>query len=163
MIWVTSDNHFDHKNIIKYCNRPFKDVNEMNETMIKNWNNVVKPNDTVYHLGDFALTSAKRYEYFLSRLHGHIIIILGNHDKSVKRMKELGFSEVYKKMVIFDGKILTHVPISIKGRVCINVSVDNWQFTPIPMPKVRNVILSGHVHGKWLIRGDTKNGSRYKF
>lgn len=163
MIWITSDTHFDHAKIIEYCNRPFKDVNEMNETMIRNWNRVVRQEDTVYHLGDFALTSANRYEYFLNRLNGNIVLILGNHDKSVNRMKELGFPEVYKNMLIVDGKILTHVPISIKGRVCINVSVDNWQFAPIPMPKVRNVILSGHVHGNWLIRGDTKNGCRYKF
>ena len=195
-VWATSDNHYDHKNIIKYTGRKIfmnksevseyneimkvideierehlirrmkiseQSVNKMNEVMIKNWNSVVKPEDTIYHLGDFALTSAKRCEYFINRLNGYKILILGNHDKSVDRMKELGFPEVYKNMLIYDGKILTHEPISIKGRVCINVSVDNFQFTPIPMPKVRNVILCGHVHGSWLLRGDTKNGSRYKF
>ena len=47
-VWFVSDTHFDHENIIKYCNRPFADVNEMNETLIKNWNNVVKPNDIVF-------------------------------------------------------------------------------------------------------------------
>ena len=54
-IWVTSDTHFNHANIIKYCNRPFSSVEEMNETIIANWNKVVSQGDTVYHLGDFAL------------------------------------------------------------------------------------------------------------
>ena len=138
-------------------------VNKMNEIMIKNWNSVVKPEDTVYHLGDFALTSAKRCEYFINKLNGYKILTLGNHDKSVDRMKELGFQEVYKNMLVYDGKVLTHVPIYIKGRVCINVSVDNWQFLPIPMPKVRNVILSGHVHNSWLLSGQTINGDKYRF
>ena len=54
-IWFTSDTHFSHCNIIKYCNRPFKDVDEMNKILIQNWNNVVRPDDIVWHLGDFAL------------------------------------------------------------------------------------------------------------
>ena len=55
MIFFTSDTHFNHKAIISYCSRPFESVEEMNDRLIDNWNQVVKPNDTVYHLGDFAL------------------------------------------------------------------------------------------------------------
>ncbi len=163
MIFVTSDSHFDHCNIIRYCNRPFKNVTDMNDTIIRNWNRVVRPEDTVYHLGDFALTGTSRYKYFLDKLNGTIILVTGNHDKSVKRMKELGFSDVYKTMVLYEGKILTHVPVYVKGMVCINVSVDNWQFSPIPMPKVRNVVLSGHVHNNWLLSGQTHKGDKYRF
>ena len=49
-IFVTADTHFNHENIIKYCNRPFKDVNEMNEVIINNWNSVVSKDDIIYHI-----------------------------------------------------------------------------------------------------------------
>ena len=52
-IFFTSDTHFNHENIIKYCSRPYVDKNEMNEDLIKRWNSVVKENDIVFHLGDF--------------------------------------------------------------------------------------------------------------
>ena len=57
MIFFTSDTHFNHKAIISYCSRPFESVEEMNDRLIDNWNQVVKPSDTVYHLGDFDISS----------------------------------------------------------------------------------------------------------
>lgn len=53
--FFTSDNHFSHTAIVGYCERPFRDVEEMNEEMVRRWNEVVRPTDHVYHLGDFAL------------------------------------------------------------------------------------------------------------
>lgn len=60
-VFFTSDTHFNHTNIIKYCQRPFRDIYEMNETLIANWNNVVAPDDIVFHLGDFCLGGADEW------------------------------------------------------------------------------------------------------
>jgi calcineurin-like phosphoesterase family protein len=68
-----------HANIIKFCNRPFSDVTEMNEKMIYNWNSVVKPEDIIYCLGDFSL-SFRPVELYSNRLNGQKKIVPGNHD-----------------------------------------------------------------------------------
>jgi calcineurin-like phosphoesterase family protein len=80
-MYFTSDTHFNHENIIRYSNRPFQSVNEMNEAMIRNWNQRVRPNDTIYHLGDFAMGDRSKIRGILSRLNGRKILITGNHDK----------------------------------------------------------------------------------
>jgi len=82
-IFFTSDSHFGHGNIIKYCKRPFLSVEEMDAEMIRRWNRVVKANDIVYHLGDFTLLGTKKAaEYFL-QLNGKIRILgtTWHHDK----------------------------------------------------------------------------------
>ena len=79
MVYFTSDHHFYHLNIIRYCNRPFNSVDEMNNEMVNRWNSVVKPNDTVYHLGDFAF-SMEQVDEILSNLNGEIYLLPGNHD-----------------------------------------------------------------------------------
>jgi len=78
MIWFTADTHFGHENIIKYCDRPFEDVQEMDAELIRRWNVCVKPDDKVYHLGDFCWGDKKKY---LSRLNGQITVLKGSHDK----------------------------------------------------------------------------------
>src|SRR3990172_2849797 len=80
LIFFTSDTHFYHQNIIKYCKRPFKYADEMNEVMIKNWNNTITDDDEVYHLGDFALCSPTGAENIVRRLKGKKYLIRGNHD-----------------------------------------------------------------------------------
>jgi calcineurin-like phosphoesterase family protein len=82
-IWFTSDTHFGHANIIRFSKRPFKDVEQMDAMLIKNWNSVVGYQDDVYHLGDFSLTSAERSLRILEQLNGNIHLIKGNHEKSV--------------------------------------------------------------------------------
>jgi len=81
MIWFTSDTHFGHANIIKYCGRPFDCKKEHDETLINNWNSVVKKGDTVYHLGDFGFGSPDWLLKIANRLSGQIHFIKGNHDK----------------------------------------------------------------------------------
>jgi calcineurin-like phosphoesterase family protein len=80
MIWFTADHHFAHANIIKFCDRPFKTVTEMDNTMIARWNSVVGLNDTVYHLGDFTL-NVDTFTDAISQLNGMIKILPGSHDQ----------------------------------------------------------------------------------
>ena len=75
--YVTSDHHFGHRNIIQYCDRPFKGINHMDEFMIARWNERVPKGAIVYHLGDLSLHSAR----YVHRLNGRIRLVLGNHDK----------------------------------------------------------------------------------
>jgi len=77
-VWVTSDSHFDHLNIIRFGGRPFKDVSHMNEELIKRWNAVVQPNDLVFHCGDVCW-KADGVKH-LERLNGIVRYIPGNHD-----------------------------------------------------------------------------------
>jgi calcineurin-like phosphoesterase family protein len=82
-VFVTADHHFGHANIIQYAGRPFADVEEMDQRLITNWNTVVKPTDTVYHLGDFTLMGHIEAERYFRRLNGHIFILSNewHHDK----------------------------------------------------------------------------------
>lgn len=152
MIWITSDHHFNHTKIIEYCNRPFDNTSDMNEYMIAKWNSVVRPNDIVLHLGDFALQmNEEEVTALVSKLHGTIILIRGNHDRfGVEKFKRCGFADV-KKKIEFKNFILTHKPIPVEdlnGKINIhghvhnsladdysinhvNVSVEMWDYTPI--------------------------------
>lgn len=81
--WFTADTHFGHINVIKYCNRPFQSIQEMDEVLINNINKHVQKNDTLYHLGDFAFVkySVKKTKEYLDRIKcSKIILIVGNHD-----------------------------------------------------------------------------------
>ena len=90
--FVISDTHFGHENIIQYCNRPFKTVEEMDNVLIKNWNETVSNKDVVVHLGDFALCSKKMAREICSQLNGKKILIKGNHDQQPDTYyKECGF------------------------------------------------------------------------
>ena len=115
MFYFTSDTHFQHRNSIWHNERPFKNVEEMNETMIKNWNRVVKPTDEVYHLGDFGWQlSPTRLKEIMSQLNGHKHLILGNHDKEKLHGHCLVWESIdnYKELKIDGHKVvLFHYPI----------------------------------------------------
>jgi len=85
-IFFTSDLHFSHKNVIEYCNRPWLDTYQMNESIVEYWNKTVSTNDSIYILGDFSLNPGTVDKY-LPRLNGHKILIIGNHDTPFKNWK----------------------------------------------------------------------------
>lgn len=89
MIYYTSDMHFGSEFIMQLTNRPFKTIEEMNETLIKNWNDTVNADDTVYILGDMALNSGPVPKEFLKQLNGHKHLVRGNHDVGLDNQEEL--------------------------------------------------------------------------
>ena len=78
--YFTADEHFGHENIIKYCNRPFTSVEEMDNELIKRANSVVGKDDIVIHGGDFTLKGKKDADNYIRRLNGNHIFIKGSHD-----------------------------------------------------------------------------------
>lgn len=98
-LFFTSDVHFGHANIIKFCNRPFASVDEMNEGLIQRWNEVVKPGDTVWSLGDFAFMPYDKTVETIKRLNGDLHMVLGNHDQKIaQNRKELLVSGLVKEI-----------------------------------------------------------------
>ena len=116
MIYFTSDLHFGHANIIGLCNRPFNNVQEMNDVIIKRWNAVVGENDDVYILGDFTLTKSKdKVLSFISQLNGKIHFLRGNHDAWMKHFTngELDIVGDYHEISYNDRQfILSHYPFA---------------------------------------------------
>lgn len=141
MTYFTSDCHFWHNNIISYCNRPFGSVEEMNEALIKNWNDTVNDDDDIYVLGDFFMGQDSRIEEILERLNGKIHLIVGNHDdkRKIKRFEAHGID--CKKLDYFKYKgrffILCHFPMANKEFLQM-VREDNSEC----------VVLYGHIHDK---------------
>jgi calcineurin-like phosphoesterase family protein len=155
-LFFSSDMHFNHKNIIKYCNRPFSSVEEMNEALVSNWNSKISPKDEVWVLGD---VSWGRFD--LNRLNGRKKLIIGNHDRLDLLIEY--FDECYdfynlegipsKKSLIplchypleswnrkFHGSIHlhghTHNTLDNSGLLRFDVGVDAWNMFPVSMDEI---------------------------
>ena len=98
-IFFISDTHFGHVNVIRFCHRPYTNVNDMDVDIIQKWNSVVSKNDIVYMVGDF---SWREPTIYLKQLNGKIILIAGGHDYRWKRHFHL-FHEVHDTMTIRIG------------------------------------------------------------
>lgn len=153
--WFISDTHFNHAKIIEYSKRPFKDVDEMNRTLIKNWNERIKKDDTVYFLGDFCFVfkGSPKAEHWISQLNGRIVFIKGNHDENNTLKTDIHSLLLDKNERFFylvhkpeDGEtgminIVGHVHAAWKFKTfqwdighttdCINVGVDVWSYRPV--------------------------------
>lgn len=137
-VFFTSDLHFGHTNIIKYCGRPFKTVDEMNATIVENWNKTVPEDGIVFDLGDFAIGGSSVWETFATQLNGEHHLILGNHDiKNFRTGYEKFFASVSMQQIIeVDGISiwLNHYPyLCFGGSYLKDHSVWN---------------LFGHVHSR---------------
>lgn len=119
MIYFTSDLHFGHANIVRFDNRPFKDVEEMDRALIDNWNRKVKDEDTVYILGDISWYDKEKTKEIFQQLYGKKILIRGNHDRRNIIPTEC-FAEIrdYKELKLSGNRnvVLCHYPIVFFNR-----------------------------------------------
>lgn len=125
-VWLVSDTHFGHAGVCRFLRedgsklRPWTDPNEMDEEMIKRWNERVKPTDKVYHLGDVVIN--RRCLPTLGRLNGDKVLIRGNHDI----FRDTEYTQYFRELRayhVMDGMILSHIPVheSSMGRFGTNI------------------------------------------
>lgn len=160
--FLIADTHFGHSNIIFFKRsdgvtnlRPFSSIEEMDETLIQNWNSVVGVNDKVYHLGDVGFKSFSKLKSVFDRLNGTKVLIKGNHDN----LKLSQYAQLFKDVRgshVLDNLLLTHIPIhpdsverwrgNIHGHLhysvledpkYFNVSVECIDYTPIDFEVIR--------------------------
>lgn len=181
-VWVTSDHHFGHNNILKYCGRivfmtpddarNYKKIlasadkssirnalsnfhvsdestKRMDRGLIADHNRVVREDDLVIHLGDFAF---KRHEEYRKQMNGKFILLLGNHDKSASEMSRIGFIVVESPTLRYGNLIFSHEPmkevpkgyINVHGHIHekktngprVNVSVDATNYLPVKIEEL---------------------------
>lgn len=114
-VFVIADTHFGHSNIINYCNRPFRSVEQMDNIMIKLWNETISNKDIVIHLGDVGLGNKEYIGNIISGLQGKKILIMGNHDcYSEQFYREAGFNTVSKFPIVYnDFFLMSHAPLQL--------------------------------------------------
>ena len=206
-VLFTADSHYGHVNILEYCNRPFANVHEMDETLIANHNELVKPRDVVYNLGDFGLADPEHLESILNRLNGRIRFIQGNHDGWMSKLGQDGLNLAHRfgrlrnvewikryhelegprlmagkrkvKICLFHfaigswhcvhrgswmlhghshGQYKCSWPISFKHGKIVDVGVDSWDYSPVSMDQLADLMSTLGTENP---DDFTQNGKRY--
>lgn len=173
-IWLISDTHFRHENIYRFTaydggpriRERFANAGEGDAFMVQRWNELVKPEDHVYHLGDVTMERSSAMKAwcvaFIKQLHGHKRLVLGNHDHfAMDVYRDAGFQKV-KGSHKLDNLLLSHYPIhesSIPGWCLvnahghihekaaptmrhINMSVEQWGYEPVPLEIVKETAMT---------------------
>ncbi|MCD6371398.1 MAG: hypothetical protein J7L39_01645 [Candidatus Aenigmarchaeota archaeon] len=170
-MYLISDLHLDHENIIKYCARPFVTVKEMNEVLVNNWNRTIGENSKVYFLGDMSVKRGKT-KYWISKLNGEINIVKGNHD--IQGNENLVLEYKGEKFLLthdpdpwlgkFEGWIihghkhnnnLLEYPFINPFRKTVNVSVEVIGYKPIELKELYEFIKIAKRKKKILISNST--------
>jgi calcineurin-like phosphoesterase family protein len=185
--FFTSDTHWYHKNIIRYCSRPFSSVEEMDEILIDRWNSKVSKGDKVFHLGDFAFGQKEDILKLTKILNGSITILEGNHD-NIGQPSNYGFAEKHKLLTAkINGTYITmchyamrtwersqydswhifghsHGMLEAIGKSW-DVGVDNNGFAPVEFEELKKIMDSQPQNLNWLerLKGfDRKEYEEYK-
>lgn len=167
-IYVFSDAHFDHANIIRYCRRPFHSVKQMNQKLKENWNHTVKEYETVFYLGDMTFGRHRRpIDYWLGHLNGEKNFIRGNHDTDIITRAtvipprygikygnyEFLLSHDPHRPLGYDGWIIHgdkhnnsmhRYPFINQEKKTINVCAEMVNYTPLSLSKLVSLLETGH-------------------
>lgn len=189
-LFITSDTHFGHEACCTVFTqpdgetplRPFDNAEEMNEQMIQRWNEVVKPEDTVYHLGDVVMN--KSFLPIVARLNGRKRLVMGNHEGERKGKTSTDLSKYFEKLFgcrVFGDFIMTHIPIhpsqlarfgnNVHGHLhateiddprYLCVSVEHTDFRPITIEEVRERIAKRHEKYGYVSDGKPWGNQRWQ-
>lgn len=184
MRWFTSDTHFSHANIARFCGRPFihdeyvdrqlahvTDVSAMNEAVVRNVNSVVGPEDELWILGDVAFGNLDKSLLYVRRfIAGRVVIVTGNHDRChpYNKKKAAGWLESYERLTraeIINGNteltLMNGTPVQVSHFPYVGDSHDRGgdvdRFAEWRPADTGGWLLCGHVHEKWLQRGRAIN------
>ena len=166
MIWFTSDTHFSHERIISLCDRPFKDADHMNDMLVENWNRVVAPEDTVFHLGDVALGKIDDSLAQVSRLNGFKVLVNGNHDRPfMKKGKPAEADWTARYEEVFQVVYNENVGFSLSDGTYVNLShfpydgdshgEDRYRSARIA-DDGKTVLIHGHTHMNQIVSHSEK-------
>ena len=165
MLWFTSDHHFGHANIIKYHDRPFADVGEMNRRMLEIWNDTVDEGDEVWHVGDVAMGDRSQTLAYMKQAKGKKTLIPGNHDLCWQHNKKGRMHERLYYENGFDRIVQAPLAVEIAGQ---HVAVHHFPYRRADkMPTFDNIspmddggwLIHGHVHSLWAQKGRMINVS----
>lgn len=172
MIWLTSDHHLSHNNILKFCpGRQYKEIWEMNAKLVEEWNKLVQPDDIVYYLGDFSMNFSQ-VRHLVNSLNGKKILVPGNHDevhpvnkkcrKDPEKQREIylnaGFSEIHLHSTLFIEELgitvnLSHMPYKAMEPGPHGDKYENYRLDYDP----NTWLLHGHVHQHWKVKENMIN------
>jgi len=178
MYFFTADEHYYHANIIRYCNRPFKNVEEMNEALIDNHNSIVESGDTVVHAGDFTLLKDRKkiQQHLIDRLNGNHIFLRGSHDYWLSRKHSI---QIWEHNLAGQFVVVCHYALRVWARSHYNswhlfahshggldpigkswdIGVDTNNFFPYSLDQI-NDIMKDRPDNPNLIPPDQRRGKR---
>ena len=159
-VWVWSDQHFYHKNIIRFSERPYMNIDEMTEVLIANHNDYVGKDDVCIWVGDVGFGNDRNINNVLRRCHGYKILVVGNHDLNKGKVRHLDFDEIYPTYLL-ENMLFTHYPMNnipwpwfnvhghihagghhdvVENPLHYNVNLEFHGYKPIDLDEVKRIV-----------------------